>query len=87
MIVYLGFDPSSTGKQMADFCHSILSGTPGAPPVVKRHRQMKSQKTGILLGSLGVSDLTSSRAAGPVRNLSTGYPQINVDNLIGVWEF
>ena len=71
---------------MAVFRQTILSGTPGAPPVVKPHRQMKSQKTGILLGSLGVSGLTSSRAAGPVRNLSTGYPQLNVDNC-GVWEF
>jgi hypothetical protein len=69
-------------KLMADFRHSSVeesTGAPGAPAA----EITKSQKTGILLGSLGVWE-TRDR---PVRPLSTGYPHLTVDNSSGVWEF
>ena len=66
---------------MAENSHSILSGSPGAPPVVKPHRQMKSQKTAIYNRSLGVLGCPGARCY-----LSTGYPQLNVGNYSGVWE-
>jgi hypothetical protein len=46
----------------------------------------KSQKPSKLVFFEGVWEFDASDQ-GPVRNLSTGYPQANVDNLMGVWEF
>jgi len=68
---------------MAENSHSSVEKFTRARPVLQLPLKQKSQKTGILLGSLGVSVVPQ----GPVPNLSTGYPQPNVDNPSGVWEF
>jgi len=57
---------------------------PGARPVIQLPKSQNPPKNGILLGSLGVSVVPQRP---PGANLSTGYPQPTVDNLIGVWEF
>ena len=77
----------------SSFCQQEINGgfppqlreltRPGAPGATDAEIT-KSQKTGILLGSLGVSVIPQRP---PGANLLTGYPQPTVDNLCGVWEF
>ena len=70
---------------MAEISHSSVEGNPGARAGEQLAQITNSQKTGILLGSLGVSNLTTlpgSPGAPVVHRLST----TTVDNLIGVWE-
>jgi len=69
---------------MAVFRHSPVEEVGGIARCSQLPLKPKSQKTGILLGSLGVSVNGIARRARS--NLSTGYPQLNVDNC-GVWEF
>ena len=67
---------------MAEISHSVNGGTPGAPGAPAAEIQKPSK----LVFFIGVWEFDASDQ-GPVLNLSTGYPQANVDNLMGVWEF
>ena len=67
-------------KIMADFRHSSVEYSPGR--ALRANCQLP--KSLIYWESLvGVWEFDP----GPVRNLSTGYPHLTVDNSSGVWEF
>ena len=67
---------------MAEISHSPVEGNPGARRVTTSPNHKFPEKW-YSSSEFGSSALTWAR---PVRPLSTGYPQLNVDNYCGVWE-
>lgn len=71
--------PGTQAKQPQNF--STSTGTPGARPV-RKPAHKKWQK-----GLVFYKGVWEFRRAAPGRDLSTGYPQFNVDNPREFWSF